>query len=111
VQLSPGRDVRSLAVAAEVKRAIADLGLDLRAVLRPYGARKSFLHQTDGIHFSRAGYPTLLINEHLNDDRDRFRVGYHDEFDITALMSFPFAADVTRAALETTFRLAQSPSG
>lgn len=110
VQLSPGRNPASLHIAAEVKRSIADLELDLRPVLRPFGSRKSFLHQTDAIHFSRAGIPVLLMNEHLNDDRDLYRVGYHDEFDVTALMTFPYAADVARAALEATFRLARPPS-
>ena len=92
-----------------MERAIADLRLDLRPILRPHGSRKSFLHQTDGIHFSRAGIPVVLINEHVNDDRDLHRAGYHDEFDVTALMSFDFAADVTRAALETTYRIARAP--
>jgi hypothetical protein len=106
IQLSAGRPAASLALAAELKRAIGELGIDLRPVLRPYGARRSFLHQTDGIHFSRAGIPVLLVNEHLNDDRDRYRIGYHDEFDTTRLMDFGYAAAVARAAGETVYRLA-----
>src|SRR5205823_14382666 len=43
VQIAPGRHPASLAIAAEVKRSIADLRLELRPVLRPYGSRKSFL--------------------------------------------------------------------
>jgi hypothetical protein len=107
MQLSPGDSPFALELAAEVKRAIADLHLDLTPVLRPYDSRKSFLHQTDGIHFSRAGIPVVLLNEHLNDDHDLYRAGYHDEFDITALISFDYAANITRAALETAYRTAR----
>jgi hypothetical protein len=106
MQIAVGRPAGSAEMAAEVKRVVTDLGLDLKPVLRPYGARKSFLVQTDGIEFSRAGFPVILLNEHVNNDRDRFRVGYHDEFDIPRLMSFPFATNVVRAALETAYRIA-----
>jgi hypothetical protein len=109
IQISPGRHPASLLVAGEVKRSIAELGLELRPVIRPFGARKSFLHQTDAVHFSRANLPVVLINEHLNDDYDLYRAGYHDEFDVPKLMDFRLACDVTRAALETTIRLASSP--
>lgn len=106
VQLSPGNSPGALELAAEVKRGIVDLHLELKPILRPYGSRKSFLHQTDGIHFSKADYPVVLLNEHLNDDHDLYRAGYHDEFDTTALITFDYAADIARAALETAYRCA-----
>src|SRR5205814_640397 len=53
VQLSVGRHPESTAIAGEVQKVITDLHLNLRPVVRPYGTRKSFLHQTDAIHFSR----------------------------------------------------------
>lgn len=107
VQLSPGNSPRSLELAAEVKRGIVDLHLQLKPILRPYGSRKSFLHQTDGVHFSDANIPVVLLNEHLNDDHDLYRAGYHDEFDTTALINFDYAADIARAALETAYRWAR----
>jgi len=56
--------------------------------------------------FSKAGFPVVLLNEHVNDDHDLYRVGYHDEFDTSRLMDFDFATSVTRVALEAAFRLA-----
>jgi hypothetical protein len=110
LQVSVGRNPASLSIASAVERAISDLRLDLRPILRPYGTRKSFLHQTDAIHFSRAGVPVVLLNEHVNDDHDLHRVGYHDEFDISRLMHFDFATDVCRAACEAVHRCAMSAS-
>jgi len=111
VQLSVGRPEGSLEIARVAKTAIADQRLALRPVLRPFGSRRSFLHQTDGIVFSRKNIPVVLFNEHVNNDRDHFRVGYHDEFDISRLMSFDFATAVVSAALETAYRLAEPVGG
>lgn len=107
MQISAGRHSESVAMAARVKDAVDRLDLDLKPIFRPFGARKSFLHQTDALEFSRAGFPVILINEHLNDDHDLYRVGYHDEFDTTRLMTFEFATNVTRAALEVVYELAE----
>jgi Zn-dependent M28 family amino/carboxypeptidase len=106
VQISVGEHPQSLTLAAVVKASIHALGLDLRPVLRPFGSRRSFLHQTDGIEFSKAGIPVILLNEHMNELHDFYRVGYHDEFDIPELLDYSFATDVTRAVYETAMRLA-----
>ncbi len=106
-QISVGRDPRSLEIAERVKRAVQEHDLDLKPVFRPYGSRKSFLTQTDGVTFSRGGFPVVLLNEHLNNDRDLFRVGYHDEFDIPALIDFDYASDIVRAAMSAAYSMAE----
>lgn len=107
VQLSVGRNDASLEMAALVKAAVRGSDLDLKPVLRPFNSRKSYLYNTDGIEFSRAGLPVILLNEHVNKDRDLYRIGYHDEFDVPQLMDFGFATEVTRAALHTVYRMAE----
>ena len=106
LQLCPGRSAASRELAGRIERKVGELGLDLRPVVRTYGAQTSYLDQTDGIIFSKAGIPVVLLNEHVNYRHDRFRVGYHDEFDIPELMSFDYAANVTRAALSAALDLA-----
>ncbi len=110
MQISPGNSAASRAIAAQAEKAVGELGLDLNPVIRPFGSKQSYLHQTDGIIFSKAGYPVILLNEHMNEEHDFYRVGYHDEFDVTALMDFDFATDITRTALRVAYELAGAKS-
>jgi hypothetical protein len=82
---------------------------ELRPVIRRRYERGSYLHQTDGIIFSDAGFPAMLLNEHINRFHNLDRAGYHDMADDRASICRPYATGLARLALATTLLLAAVP--
>ena len=66
---------------------------------------RSTLYNTDGITFSDAGIPVVLMME--NYDRDR--VGYHDTLDTLTKIDLDFGAGLSRIAIETVAQAAANP--
>ena len=109
-QLSPGDSRSSLDAAAVALDAAADLnvteGYSLTPLLEPRFSDRSYLYNTDGVIFADAGYPVVLINEHLNYYSTLMREAYHDSTDTSYIINFDYAVAITKVAIETTARLA-----
>jgi hypothetical protein len=112
-QLSPGDSEASLAMAAIALDVVADLNAteeyELRPLLEPRFSDRSYLYNTDGVIFADAGYPVLLVNEHLNYYSTLMREAYHDSTDTSHIINFDYATAVTKVAIETVARLAGAP--
>ncbi|MBI3558215.1 MAG: M28 family peptidase [Deltaproteobacteria bacterium] len=67
---------------------------------------RSYLYNTDGIVFSNAGYPVILLNEHINGIENLNRPHYHSTSDSVKFLDFSYAASIARVAIETAARLA-----
>lgn len=113
-QLSPGDSQSSLGLAAIALDAAADLNLtepySLTPLLEPRFSERSYLYNTDGVIFADAGFPVVLINEHLNYYSTLMREGYHDSTDTSYIINFNYAVAITKVAIETTARLAGAPA-
>lgn len=92
-----GRASERLARAAEIaaRREAPGLAARLRGRFDP----ESYLYNTDALIFSEAGYPALLVNEHLNAGFHLERLGYHDTTDVAAGVDFDYAAALARTAI------------
>ena len=104
-QLSEGESPRSgglsgrlLAAWRELERTVNGRPL-AEPLVRPRFDRLSYLYNADSVIFSDAGFPTLLVNEHLNRFEGLERRGYHDRFDTTRLLDFRYAVDLARASV------------
>lgn len=110
-QISAGRNPQSLALADLALNASATYARRLKPILRTSESALSYLYNTDGIVFSLAGYPVILLNEHLNHDEDLNRLGYHDEFDRPELMNWDYARAIASVGLATALQAASAGSG
>ena len=113
-QLSTGDSQSSLDAAAVALDSAADLNLTgdypLRPLLEPRFSDRSYLYNTDGVIFADAGYPVVLINEHLNYYSTLMREAYHDSTDTSYIINFDYAVAITKVAIETVARLAGAPA-
>ncbi len=73
----------------------------LEATYRSRFDEKSYLYNTDGIIFSDAGYPVILINEHINKLENIDRPHYHQMTDTISRMDFFYATSIAKIAIET----------
>jgi hypothetical protein len=105
-QVNPGQSAESLAIAAQALDAARLHAPSLKAVLRPRYDDKSYLYNTDGIIFADAGWPVILINEHINRLENRDRPNYHMTTDSIANFDTDYAVLLAKVAIETTARLA-----
>jgi hypothetical protein len=107
-QIAVARNPKSMELAASVERAVQRLGrrIDLRADYRPFRSLLSYGHQTDLEPASRLGYAGLLLNEPINERHNFWRKGYHDPYDVSRLMNFKYASDITRVWAEAMFERA-----
>jgi hypothetical protein len=112
-QFSPGDSEASLAMAAVALDSAADLNLtedyELSPLLEPRSSDRSYLYNTDGVIFADAGYPVMLVNEHINYYSTLMREAYHDSTDTSHIINFEYAVAVTKVAIETVARLAGAP--
>jgi hypothetical protein len=113
VQINPGSSAAS--------RRLGDLALALaprilpiwmRPTLRPRFDARSYLYNTDALIFEEAGYPVVLLNEHINRWENYgkpgdHRPGYHQSDDVAAGIDFAYAAGIARLAIELTAQLAR----
>jgi hypothetical protein len=109
-QISAGRHPHSLALADMALNASKVYAQGLKPVIRSSESPLSYLYNTDGIVFSLAGYPVILLNEHLNHEEDLNRLGYHDEFDRPELMDRAYAQAIASVGLATALQAASGPS-
>ncbi len=104
-QLSEGESPRSGGLSGSLLAAWRELARTANGrplaepLVRPRFDRLSYLYNADSVIFSDAGFPTLLVNEHLNRFEGLERRGYHDRFDTTKLLDFRYAADLARASI------------
>ncbi len=109
VQINPGDSEASLAMAEEAMlsaRRVAP-GLLVPELRTRYDPR-SYLHNTDGLIFSHAGYPVILINEHINRLENMSRPHYHQTTDLSGTLDWDYAVAVSKTAIETVARLAET---
>ena len=108
-QVSPGRSAESADVAA-IAAGAALAARGFKAAVRPIFDPQSYLYNTDGWVFDAAGFPVILLNEHLNRTHAMQREGYHDTLDRSDRIDWAYAAAITRTAIETVARLAGVPA-
>jgi Peptidase family M28 len=106
-QVSPGPSAESLQLAALALDAARVHAPALQAALRPRFDDRSYLYNTDGLIVADAGYPVVLLNEHINRLENRDRQGYHQTTDTLENLDPAYAAQVAKVAIETAARLAR----
>jgi len=67
----------------------------------------SYLYNTDGDEFSDAGFPVVLINEHLNYYENFGRPCYHEMCDLSDTIDWEYGTSVSKVVIETVAQLAQ----
>jgi hypothetical protein len=112
-QINPGsspesRRLGELAMALGPK--IVDAGM--LPTLRSRYDPKSYLYNTDALIFEEAGYPILLLNEHINrwenyGQPGDHRPGYHQSDDIAAGVDFAYASRIAELAIELVAQIAR----
>jgi len=106
-QLNPGFSLRSKEIALEALRVAKALGNQWVPMIRSSESKTSYYTQTDSMIFDIAGYPTLLINEHINLTR-RLNPHYHQSTDLPRFIDFDYAEFQAKVAITTAIRLAES---
>jgi hypothetical protein len=107
-QLSPTKheaSPRLAALALDASRAIAP---DVRAIYLPRNHPRNSVFQTDIQEFEYVGFPGLLFNENLDytgESTDN-NPNYHQSTDVCANVLVPFAATISKIAIETVARIA-----
>ncbi len=109
-QLAPGAHPGSQALADLALTAAARQSPGYRPLYRGFSDPRSYLYNTDGQVISGAGFPVLLLNEHLNYDEDLERLGYHDEFDRPELFDWGYARAIATTGIATVRALAMTPA-
>ncbi len=108
-QVNPGDSQPSLRIAAEAFDSARALKIRFRPRLRPRFDSRSYLYNTDGLLFSDAGYPVILLNEHMNRLENLNRIGYHHTTDTSRKIDWGYVTAVVKTAIETTARLSRTP--
>ena len=111
-QVSPGRAPGSDALASAL---LALSSSTVEAWMTPAPRlpddERSYLYNTDGQLFSDAGYPVVLLNEHINRLENygrpgHHRPGYHRTDDTAAGVDFAYAAALAKLAIAAAWKLA-----
>jgi len=68
----------------------------------------SYLYNTDGVVMSEAGFPVVLINEHINFYENFNRPDYHQSGDLVSTLNFHYGTAIAKVAIETVAQLAAS---
>jgi hypothetical protein len=112
-QINPGSRPESVRLGALAMALAPELVESwMRPTLRPRYDPKSYLYNTDGLIFEEAGYPILLINEHINrwenyGQPGNHRPGYHQSDDVAAGIDFAYATGIAKVAIEVVAELAR----
>ncbi len=109
-QISPGDSSESLKLAkyAYLTAAIVQGYTEVVPQFWPRYDRRSYLYNTDGLMYSDAGYPVILINEHLNYWHNFGRPGYHTSQDTVELLDQDYGATIAMIVIETVAQLANA---
>jgi len=109
-QVNAGEGAAAAAIAETALVASRTAAPALVPALRSRFDPRSYLYNTDGLVFSDAGYPVVLLNEHINRLEHLDRPHYHEMTDTAETLDFGYAASIARVAIELTARLAGVPS-
>lgn len=108
-QVNAGASPESRELARIALRAATTAAPGLTPTFRPRFDARSYLYNTDGLIFSEAGYPVILLNEHINHLENLERPHYHRSTDLSKTLDWDYALAIVRTAIETVARLAESP--
>ncbi|OFZ81845.1 MAG: hypothetical protein A2583_10575 [Bdellovibrionales bacterium RIFOXYD1_FULL_53_11] len=106
MQVNAGNSQDSIVLAAIAMNAAETTSPMLNPVFRSRFDERSYLYNTDGLILSDAGYPVILLNEHINRLENLSRPGYHQTTDLSNTMDFDYATAIVKVAIETAARLA-----
>jgi hypothetical protein len=79
----------------------------MKAVGRTRFDPLSYLYNTDAIILSDAGYPVVLLNEHINRHENFDRPFYHQSTDLANTLDASFGSTVAKVAIELAAQAAQ----
>ncbi|MFH1264065.1 MAG: M20/M25/M40 family metallo-hydrolase [Pseudomonadota bacterium] len=108
-QINAGESPASVDIARRTLGAAVEVAPKMTPLFRLRFDPKSYLYNTDGIVFSDLGFPTLLLNEHINYWENLDRPHYHQTTDLPRTLDFDYAISITKVAIETVARLAETP--
>jgi len=106
-QISAGDSSQSLQMARVAIDAAHDVAGHLLPLIRTRFDSLSYLYNTDGLVFSDAGYPVILLNEHLNYLENLDRPHYHQTSDRSDTLDWSYGTSIVKVAIETAARLAE----
>jgi hypothetical protein len=109
-QINAGESSASVEIARKAMGAAGDVAPGMTPLFRLRFDPRSYLYNTDGIVFSDLGFPTLLLNEHINYWENLDRPYYHQTTDLPETLDFGYAIGITKVAIETVARLAEVPT-
>lgn len=104
-QVNAGHGDASVRLASVMLAVASKVAPDLQPAFRSRFDGKSYLYNTDGIIFSDAGYPVVLLDEHINALHIE-HPHYHQSSDVPANVDFAYATALARVAIETALRIA-----
>lgn len=105
-QINTGNSPESIRLAQLAERAAQAVSNKLKPVILRRFDPKSYLYNTDGIIFSDAGYPVILVNEHINKLENFDRPHYHQSTDTSDKIDWDYAVEMTKVIIETAARFA-----
>lgn len=106
-QINAGESTSSVKLARLAFNASGAVAPQMEPVFRSRFDERSYLYNTDGIIFSDAGYPVILLNEYINKLENLNRPGYHEASDTTDKIDWDYATSIVKVAIETAARLAE----
>lgn len=107
-QINAGESVESVQLARLAYTVAEQTFPDVEPVYRHRFDQRSYLYNTDGIVFSDAGYPVILLNEYINKLENLGRPHYHETSDLSDKLDWQYATSIVKIAIETAARLAQT---
>jgi len=109
MQVNAGPDLDSLEIAGcALNASMALLGMTpvkLQAELRTRWDKYSYYYNTDAVEYSFSGWPTILINEHINYYENFDRPYYHESTDTYVNLDTLYGTSVARVAIQTVAQL------
>lgn len=105
-QINAGESAASVKLARLAYAATRSVAPELEPIFRSRFDQRSYLYNTDGIIFSDAGYPVILLNEYINKLENFNRPHYHQTTDTSDTLDWDYATAITKVAIETAARLA-----
>ncbi len=106
-QINPGATESSQRLAQIALQSAKIHASQWAVKIRSSWAKNSYITQTDSTFFDYAGYPTILINEHINLSR-RINPHYHQSNDTYEKVDLNYATSQAKVAIETAAKIANA---
>jgi len=112
-QINAGEDEKSLDLARIILNSSQQTVPSwMKPIVRTRFDKFSYFYNTDALFFGEVGYPTVLINEHINRWENYgkpgdHRPGYHRTDDNSAGMDFVYASSLTKLAIEVAAKVSR----